>query len=303
VLALSPDGNTVVITDPVRQVITLENSSGSVISTFGGVGSHAQFSPDNQTVYISAGNQILVYSAFTGWTSITPATTAGTAANDVAVTVPSAGAYFAGPITTARGDCAASTPTTSNGITTESNVFYPPADSSTAITDRIAATNDGLHILGASVTPVPTLSDLRVTIPIGACPAVGGLQFSNKLSTTILSPIAASAIDGVVPASDSSVAFVTFTGSGGVLPAYSPVPNGQGTTTYVKLSGAATAPLAGVFSADNSIFFAGTSGDNLVHLITKSSLTDASTVAPHLNNPAGAAVPVNLIVQRPRKTT
>jgi hypothetical protein len=303
VLALSPDGSTVVISDPIHQVTTLENSSGGVISTFGGVGTHAEFAPDSQTVYITAGNQILVYSAFTGWTSITPATSGGTPVTDVAITVPSVGAYFAGPITTARGYCAASTPTTSHGITTETNVFYPPADSSPALTDRIAATNDGLHILGATVTPVPTLSDLRVNLPVGACPAVGGLTFSNTLSTTILSPVTATAIDGVIPTSDSSVAFVTYTGSGGVLPAYAPTTSGPGTTTYIKLSGTATAPLAGVFSADNTKFFVGTAGDNLVHLINRSNLTDSSTIAPNLVSPSGTPVPVNLMVQKPRNTT
>jgi hypothetical protein len=303
VIGLSPDGNTLVVSDPVRQFTTLENSSGSVISTYGGVGTHAQFSPDSQTIYITSGNQILVYSGFTGWTSIIPATPGGTPVTDVAVTVPSVGAYFAGPSTTARGYCPVSTPTTLNGVTTESNVFYPPADSSPAVTDRIAATNDGLHILGATVTPVPTLNDLHVTIPIGACPAVGGLTFTNTLSTAALSAIHATAIDGVVPASDSSVAFVTYTGSGGMLPAYSPVASGPGALTNIKLSGTATAPLAGVLSADNSTFYVGTSGDNLVHMISRATLTDASTIAPNLTDPTGVAAPVNLLVQKPRKTT
>jgi hypothetical protein len=202
-----------------------------------------------------------------------------------------------------------------NGITTESNVFYPLADSSPAITDRIAATNDGLHILGATVTPVATLNDLHTTIPVGACPLPPGgtsatlalpstgLTFSSTVSPTVLTQIQATAIDGVIPASDSTVAFVTYTGTGGVLPAYSPAASGPGAVTYIKLSGAATAPLAGVLSADNSTFFAGTSGDNLVHLITRSSLTDTSTIAPMLVSPSGAPVPVNLLVQRPRKTT
>jgi hypothetical protein len=315
VLALSPDNSTLVISDPVRQVTTLENSAGSVISTFGGVGTHAEFAPDSQTVYITAGNQILVYSAFTGWTSISPATSGGTPVTDVAITVPSVGAYFAGPITTARGYCASSTPTTLNGVTTETNVFYPPADSSPALTDRIAATNDGLHILGATVTPVPTLSDLRVNIPVEGCPLPPGgtsgtvtepspgLAFSNTLSTTILSPAKATAIDGVIPTSDSGVAFVTYTGTGGVLPAYSATASGPGLMTYIRLSGSATAPLAGVLSADNSMFFVGTAGDNLVHLINRGTLTDSSTIAPNLMNPSGSPVPVNLMVQRPRKTT
>jgi trimeric autotransporter adhesin len=298
-----------VVTDPVRQITTLESSSGSVISTYGGVGTHAEFAPDSATVYITAGNQLLVYSNYTGWTSVSPATSGGTPVKDVAITSPAVGAYFAGSPTTARGYCPISTPLTA---TSESNFFYPPADSSPAITDRIAATNDGLHIIGASVTPVPTLSDLRVNIPSTntgttsvsiACPTVGGLTFSNTLSTTLLSPITATTITGVWPTSDSSLAFVTYTGSGGVVPAYAPAASGPGTATYVKLSGAAVAPVSGVVSADNTTFYVGTTGDNLVHLINRSTLTDSSTLTPNLTNPTGTVVPVDLLVQKPRKTT
>ncbi len=312
VLALSPNEGIVVITDPVRQITELESSAGGIISTYGAVGTSAEFSPDSQTVYITAGNQLLVYSTFTGWTSIAPATTAGTPVTGVAVTVPAVGAYFAGPTTTARSYCPLSTPTTVNGVTNEANVFYPPADSSPAITDQIAATNDGMHVLGATVTPTPTLNDLRVNIPNGnnngaatgvACPATGTLNFSNTLTTTLLSPVKATAITGVLPTSDSSVAFITYTGTGGVLPAYAPAATGPGTTTYIKLSGAATAPVAGVISTDNTTLYVGTSGDNLVHIINRSTLTDTSTLTPNLPGASGATVPVNLLVQKPRPTT
>ena len=316
VLAVSPDNSTVVLTDPVRQTITLESNSGTVVSTYGGVGTHAAWAPDSQTLYITTGtvttpatptapavitpdNGILVYSAFTGWTPLTNSVPA----SDVAVTVPSAGAYFAGSPTTARGFCPISTPTTGPGGTTESNQFYPPADSSPVTTDRIAATNNGLHILGATVTPKATLSDLLVTIPTGACPATGALVFKDVPSTTVLGAVTATAITGVDPSSDSSLAMVTYTGSGGVLPAYAPPASGVGQANYIKLSGAATAPIAGVWSADNTAFYVGTSGDNLVHIINRSTLTDSTTLAPNLTNPSGAVVPVNLIVQKPRKTT
>ncbi len=310
VLAVSPDGTEVVISDPVKQITTIESSSGGVITTYGGVGTRAQYSPDSQTVYIAAGNQLLVFSSYTGWTNISPATTAGTPVTDVAVTVPSVGAYFGGTTTTARSYCAITTPASTP--TVESNIFYPPADSSAAATDRLAATNDGLHILGATITPVPTLNDLRVEIPAGnpnglsvgvTCPATGTLSFSNTVSPVPLTQITASSITGVLPTSDSGLAFVTYTGAGGVLPVYAPSATGPGTTTYIRLSGAATAPITGVISADNTTFYAGTSGDNLVHLINRSTLTDASTLAPNLTNPAGTTVPVNLIVQKPRKTT
>ena len=331
VLAVSPDGSMIVISDPVKQVTTLESSSGSAVTTYGGVGTHAEFSPDSQTVYITAGNQVLIYSAYTGWTSITPATTAGTPVTDVAVTVPAVGAYFAGPTTTARGYCPSSTATTVGGVVTETNVFYPPADNSPAITDRIAATNDGLHILGATVTPAPALSDLRVEIPAGnangpqvtvVCPVgnqatgsggttgtTGGLTFSNTLSTISLTPVTATAITGVLPTSDSTLAVVTYSGSGGVLPAYVPSASGSGTISYIKLSGTATAPIAGVISADNSTIYVGTQTDNLVHLINRSTLSDSSTLAPNLTAAPGltvtfgSPVPVNLLVQKPRRTT
>jgi hypothetical protein len=310
VLAISPDGSEIIISDPVKHITTIENpSNGGIVSTYGGVGTRAQFSPDSQTVYIAAGNQLLIYSAFTGWANITPATPGGTPITDVAITVPAVGAYFAGPSTTARSYCHASTQT---GPTLESNVFYPIADNSAAITDRIAATNDGLHILGATVTPAPAINDLRVQIPAGnsngpsvsvACPLTGTLSFADTVAPSPLASITASAITGVLPASDSSIAFVTYTGTSGLLPAYAPTATGAGTTTYVKLSGTATAPIAGVLSADNTMFYTGTAGDNLVHLITRSTLTDSSTLAPNLVNPGGVAVPVDLIAQKPRRTT
>jgi trimeric autotransporter adhesin len=300
VLAVSPDNNTVVLTDPVRQTITLESSSGSVLTTYGGVGTHAVWAPDSQTLYVTTGTEgVLVYSVFTGWTPVTNTVPA----LDVAVTVPSAGAYFAGTTTTARGFCPISTPTTGPGGTSESNAFYPPADTSAVTTDRLAATDNGLHIIGATVKPTATLNDLLVHIPVGACPSTGGLVFSNVPSTTILSPITATAITGVFPTSDSSIAYVTYTGSGGVLPAYAPPASGTGQITYIKLSGTATAPIIGVNSADNTSFYVGTSGDNLLHIINRATLTDSSTLAPNLTSPGGAIVPVNLLVQKPRKTT
>ena len=310
VLAVSPNGSTLVISDPVRQIISLESTSGGVISTYGGVATHAAFTPDSQTVYITAGNQLLVYSTNTGWTNISPATSAGTPVTDVAITVPAVGAYFAGQTTTARSYCPISTPTTATNV---SNVFFPPADSSPAATDRIAATNDGLHILGVTAsTANPTLNDLQVEIPAGngsgvpvsiACPQTGTLSFSNTVYHTTLTPVTATSITGVLPTSDSSVAFVTYTGSGGVLPAYAPAASGLGHTTYIQLSGSATAPIAGVISADNTTMYAATSGDNLVHIINRSTLTDSSTLAPNLTSPTGTIVPVNLMVQKPRKTT
>ena len=333
VLAVSPDNSTIAISDPIRQQVYLYSSAGSIITTYGGVGTHAEWTPDSQTVYIAAGNQILVYSNFSGWKQISPATAAGTTVNDVAVTVPSVGAYFSGPTTTARGYCPATTTTAAGAPPQVSNQFYPPADSALAPTDRLAATSDGFHIIGATAATA-TLNDIEVNLapipvtpgtpngsrsPSGGivCPADGtGLTFANVVAPTVLTGIVPSTITGVLPTSDSKLAFVTYTGTGGVLPAYKPTnlaPTGNtsgtgiaGTLTNIPLSGTATAPVGGAVSADNSTIYVGTSGDNLVHIINTGTLTDTKTIAPALPSFTGTngatAVP-NLLVEKPRKTT
>ena len=47
-----------------------------------------------------------------------------------------------------------------------------------------------------------------------------------------------------------------------------------------------------------------TTGDNLVHVINRTTLTDSSTIAPKLPSVNGTTIVTpNLLVQRPRKTT
>jgi hypothetical protein len=115
---------------------------------------------------------------------------------------------------------------------------------------------------------------------------------------------------------------VTYTGTGGVVPTYSPAPPqpsptpgapptiGAGTLGTIALStalGTPVAPVAGVVSADNLTFYAGTSGDNAVHLITRQadgSYKDVTTpIAPKLPDVNGNIVAPNLLVQKPRKST
>ena len=313
VLAVSPDNSTLVVTDPSRQLVYLYNSTGSTATSsaiqtqYGGVGTHAEFSPDSQTVYISTTtNQLLVHSTLTGWSSVTlpnPAT-------DVAITVPSAGAFLAGPTTTARGQCPVTTTTTVNGLPSTSNVFYPDAGVTGPTTDRLAATNDGQHILGATAASNSLVDlDLPNGVPTGPCPPSGSQFVISAGAPLALPGVTATAITGIEPTSDSSVAFVTYTGTGGVLPYYLP---GTGTINKIPLlqpttaSSAPIAPVAGVVSADNSTVFVGTSGDNEVHLIDRTALTDDPTkaIAPNLPpiSGSGTAVP-NLLVQRPRKST
>jgi hypothetical protein len=319
VLAVSPDGTALIVSDPVRQIIYLYATSGSVASTYGGVATSAEFSPDSQTVYITTGtpnsngtvtpgNTLLVHSSFTGWTSIA----LNNPTPNVAITVPSVGAYLAGSPTTAVSYCPSTTISNGNVI---SNQYYPPADSQSLATDVLAATNDGMHILGATVTNGPTFVDLSFPkgLPIGSCPTVVPNTYFTSLGSSknsvAISGITATAMTGVIPTSTSSVAFVTYTGTGS-LPAYTP---STGLITSIALSGSATAPVAGAISSDNSTLFVGTSGDNSVHLINVQTMQDqpSQVLVPNLplyntttgrDNPSVFVTP-NLVVQHPKKAT
>ena len=328
VLAVSPDSSTIVISDPARQIITLYNTSApSVVSTFAGVGKRAAFTPAGDSVYITTtDNRLLVYSAFTSWQSYD---LSSTGANDVAIAVPSVGAFITGTTgINGRSYCpnANVTPT----------IFYPQASATTvaaATGDRAAATNDGRHLLDVRLAAsggTPVINDVTFpastandgasgtrtftnTLPGGDCPESGNPPvFGTAVNTAVLTGIAASDVTGIYPASDSSIAFTTYlptagaAGTGALLPAYTPGKTaGTGTVSSVALAAGAIAPVTGVFSSDNKLFFAGTAGDNQVHLITRSSLTDTSQLAPKLpsnTNGSASAVP-NLIVQYPRSVT
>ncbi len=347
VLAVSPDNSTVVITDPGRQLIYLY-SGGTIQATYGGVATHAAFTPDSQTVYITMGtvttpatettpaviapnNKLLVHSAFTGW-FLTNSPKASTTP-DVTVAVPSVGAFFSGNLTTARGYCPITTTVTGlDGQVSTTNAFYPDAGVSGPTTDRIAATNDGLHVIGATVS---TLTDFTIGTPssipgnppvpgvaTGACPDAG-LTISATPASFPLAGISATAITGVDPtsggnpATDPIVAFITYTGTGGVLPIYTPPPatvsssTQTGTLQNIPLAtsafGTPVAPVIGVVSADNQTFYVGTSGDNVVHVLTKggaAGFQDVTTpIAPKLPDLNGNPVTPNLMVQKPRKAT
>jgi hypothetical protein len=358
VLAVSPNNGNIVIADPTRQQVYIYTSAGAVTTTYGGIGTHAQWSPDSQTVYISAGNQVLVYSQYSGWKAIPVASPVV----DIAVTVPAVGAYFAGTSTTARGYCSTTTSTAAGAPPSVTNAFYPLADTAAVATDRLAATNDGGHIIGATAA-TGAISDIQVNLasipyftgatdsngnpvinPLGSlspsnginCPgfiipdpgaaavtgSAGPLAFTHVLSSVPLAGITPATINGVLPTSDSKVVFVTYNGTGGVLPAYKPVAFGStgntsgapiaGTLTNIPLSGSAIAPVGGAVSADNSTVYVGTTGDALVHIISIGTLTDTKTIAPNLPLAAGAtgpsgsvgnvAVP-DLLVEKPRPST
>lgn len=324
VLAVSPDNTQVLINDQLREVLYLYSVSGKTYTSLGGYGTKAAFTPDSKTLYIVGprsgedsvshqyDNKLFVYSSFTGWHTYD--LSGSGSSRDIAITVPQAGAYFAGTTSTvARSYCW----DTANASERSTGTAYPPADSVSVVTDHLAATPDGKHILGASLSTsgVTTLTDIGVTSLGGggtttntsmiACPATGGLKFTSSPVQTPVSSISASAVNQVISASNASIAFVTYstaaTTTGAALPYYKPTTAGSlGTLGTVTLAGSATAPVGGVFSPDNSTFFVGTSGDNLVHYISTSTLKDTTQINPKLVDANGNAVAPTVLWSFPR---
>jgi hypothetical protein len=334
VLAVSPDSTMALINDQVRQLFYVYAVNGGVTSTFGGMGSAASWTPDSKTLYITdkatlgAGhtNTLYVYSQNTGWSTYDLSASGG--AQNLALTIPSVGAFLSGNSTVAHTWCPAGTVGNSSTIS-----FYPQGASVAARTDVLAATTDGQHILGAAVIGGGvTLTDIKVSIPNGDCPGVGGSTLQALTIPSTLNPqlplnIHATAVNQVVASPASNLAFITYNGStpGALLPYYQPKASGTGTVNYVTLTGssAITAPVAGVFSPDDTLFFVSTAGDNQIHYISipgsitpSTPPTDTQQISPNLpactpgsdpdcllTAPTTHPVPATVIVVKPSSTT
>ena len=379
VLAVAPNNSQVLINDQIRGLFYLYNPNGTVASTFGGLGASAEWTPDSKTLYVTdsaaqGGNHtdtLYVFNANTGWTSFplpcstggptatNPCTSSGATskgAQSLAIMVPSVGVYLSGNPTIAHTWCP-----DGNAGAYKNMVFYPgpsdtpeAGDSISMPTDVVAATNDGHHILGATLTGSGiTLADIDVTIPADASGSVSCLPSTAsptvpgpanpllqplKLSSTNLTgqlSVNASVVNQIVTspaavtngtsASGNSLSFVTYNGTtpGATLPYYTQVAGAStsfGTIGYVTFAGSAassiTAPVAGAFSPDNTLFFVSTSGDNLVHYINTTTLKDTQQINPNLpacvpgsdpgcvnTTPGSGTVPATAIAVKPRATT
>jgi hypothetical protein len=347
VLAVSPTNTSVLVNDQLRGVLYLYTPASGGFTSFAGIGQKAAFTPDGQTVYIAGDGVLYVHNTFTGWsvetlpadqssptTGICPATNTtspiptdpttyppNTTANpnntynmfcspDLAVTIPSAAVFLSGSTTSAYGWC----PET----TVKPVVNYPEAATVAAVSDHVASTTDGKHIIGASANPA-VLTDLSITVPIDACPSdanaqTTGLAFNPPpvVNQASLAAYGINNINEVVAATNSLEAFITYGSSattppagGALLPVYKPSPTaGQlGTLSSVQLSGNALAPVAGIFSPDNTIFFAGTTGDNQLHLIDTGTLLDSKQINPKLTDINGNPLPPIFLAVKPRPTT
>jgi hypothetical protein len=365
VLAVSPNNDELVINDQVRGLFYLYNTSSGPSSSFGGMGVAAAWTPDSNTLYIvdsaAAGanhtNTLYVYNTNIGWSTYD--LTASGGSQNVAVTVPGIGAYLAGFPTVAHTWCPSGTVGNNASIQ-----FYPQSDSLTLPTSILGATTDGAHMLGASLSGSSiTLDDIGLAISATPlCPEVTTGAPPNQVET--MKPLSTNptlngtvnltgvtnaaavnqVVTGTAPTTASTttaapIAFITYTTpstskAAAQLPYYLPQASGTGPVGYVKFADASsatppTAPLAGTFSPDNSIFFVSTAGDNEIHFIsipTSVSIaappTDSQQYSPALpactplsagGNDAGClypvapgantVVPVTVITVKPRSVT
>lgn len=347
VLAVAPNNAQVLINDPIRQVFYLYSVSGGISSTFGGMGVAAQWTPDSKTIYIvdsaSANNPaqgitghtnaLYVYNSYTGWSTYSLNASGG--ATNLAITVPSVGAYLSGNPTVAHTWCPSGTVGNASSIS-----YYPQGDSLSEQTNVLAATTGGQHILGAGLAGgAVTLYDNGVTIPATACTvtAAGSTQtmqpliLSHDPVQTLPVSISATALNQIIASPVSDLAFLLYNGTAGgaQLPYYLPTsPGSAGTLSYLKFSddSSVTAPLAGAFSPDDNTFFVSTAGDNEIHLITipkgvstANPPTDTQQISPNLPactpvpaggtdagctyNGSSTTVPATVITVVPRATT
>ncbi len=235
---------------------------------------------------------------------------------DAAVTIPSAAVFLTGSATSAYGQC----PETA----VKPVVNYPEATTVAVPSDHVASTTDGKHIIGATANP-PTLTDLSITVPgvnatYGiACPTDANGQTTSLVfspppvvNQASLAAYGITNINQVVAATNSLEAFITYSSDatttpagGALLPVYKPSATAGtlGTLSNVKLTGNALAPVAGIFSPDNTLFFAGTTGDNLLHVINTTTLLDTQEINPKLTDINGNPLPPVFLAVKPRPTT
>lgn len=345
VLAVAPNNQTVLVNDQQRQLFYLYTpTGGSVTSTLGGLGAYAQWTPDSKTLYIVDStalnvngvtghtNTLYVYNGNTGWSTYDLSATGG--AENLALTVPSVGAYLAGSSTVAHTWCPSGTVGDYADMT-----FYPQGDLVNTPTDVLAATTDGAHIIGAAESGGGvTLSDIGVTIPTTPCSVAsdGTLSALPITHTLVQTPVtinatslnqlvsSPSAVKTGTNVASNSLTFLTYNGTtpGATLPYYQQTAGAStqlGTLGYITLtnSSAITAPIAGAFSPDNTLFFVSTSGDNAIHYINTTTLKDTQQITPNLpactagvdlgctltTAPASGIVPATVITTKPRSTT
>ena len=280
VLAVSPDGTTVVISDTVdtpNQVFIFNTTSGTN-TAFGITGATAaDFSPDSLKAYIIAGSTLYVYSKVDALQTIK----LQAPANDVAFFAEGAFAYVAG------GDPA--------GVVVRRTCDNGQADtvSTTSVPTFIRALPDATQMLAVAPPDVAMIN--ANTTPVGCTPAITDTATSINLGQA---PFTASQL---IIAENGSTAYILSPDLNSIL-----VFNiGAQTSSTLSLLGNTT-PIQASLTPDGTLLLVGAS-DGTVHEIQTSTGVDVTQIQFPVGlclNPAGQAFPgltchPNLVAVKP----
>ena len=259
---------------------------------------------------------LYVYSNDSGWSSYDISSSGG--AENLGVLVPGVGAYLSGNPTVAHTWCPKGTVGNnatiqyyplSDQVNIPTNVLGATTDGKHMLGAELTGTSISLTDIGLNIPPTTAfpLSECPFTItgttqtlaPLSTNPVINGtVNFAGVTNATSVNQV----LPGNAPTTASTstaapIAFVTYntpstSTTAAQLPFYLPQTGGAGPVGYVTFSQSnplnpptsttpPTAPLAGAFSPDNSVFFVSTSGDNEIHFISvPPNVTTTGSTAP-----------------------
>jgi hypothetical protein len=248
VLTVSPDGNTVIVSDTIatpNQVFIFNSSNNSSVALNITGATAADFSPDNLKAYIVAGSILYIYSTL----ETPPPISLSAPASDVSFHPTGAFAYFAGgspSAVTVRTTCtdalAQTVPTPATPL------FIKPLPNATQV---LAVDPPGIDLINVNTTPVgcpPTVSNGPVT--------------SFNLGQGNFTPAQ------LIVAPDGSRAYVISSS----VPSVMIFNIGDQTSSAIALNGGAT-PIRATLTPDGTLLYVA-ANDGQVHLLNTVSLSD-----------------------------
>lgn len=255
VLAVAPDGNTVIVSDAAnpdptkRKVYVVDATSGTIQDTLAiPDATAAAFTPDGFRAFIAANNKLFVYSANTALQSLT----LGGTANDVALLVSGAFAYAASPGIDVANVCNRSLATNLSAGTPEriaATAFPVPAPDERR--EQVIAV-DSPNVTQIDVNPSASSS---AACPLTPAHSTASHTFSGVAGFVPRQIIVTSDQQKVIIVSDQSSLLVYSVGTTA----------GAGSTSTIPLDGGAV-PFAGGATLDGKTLYLG-ADDNTVHRI------------------------------------
>ena len=270
VLAVSPDGNRVVVSDtsstPNQVFIFDTTSTGGIVNLLISGAMAAAFSPDNLKAYIAAGSNLYVYSALEPLQKIN----LGASAADVTFLPEGAFAEVAGGANAGAAVTNVATCTNANPPGPSVMTNGPPVS--------IRALVDGSHLLALDPPGIDVITAGTITFPVNPNPPCPPSITSATSSFVNLGQGQFTPLKFLV-ANDGSKAYVIANNFGAVM-VYDVA---AGTSSAISLTGNVTA-LDGDLTLDGKLLYVGAS-DGTVHAIDTQAAGDIQTISfpPNFN--------------------